>query len=43
MILYILDLQKAFDKVPHDKLIIQMRMVGITGAISAVDSELASG
>ena len=29
-----LDFQKAFDKVPHDKLIIKMRMVGITGATS---------
>ena len=28
-----LDLQKAFDQVPHDKLIIKMRTVGITGAI----------
>ena len=25
---------KAFDKVPHDKIIIKMRTVGITGAIS---------
>ena len=29
-----LDFQKAFDKVRHDKLIIKMRMVGITGATS---------
>ena len=29
-----LDFQKAFDKVPHDKLIIKMRTVGITGAIT---------
>ena len=29
-----LDLQKAFDKVTHDKLIIRMRMVGIIEAIS---------
>ena len=28
-----LDFQKAFDKVPHDKLIIKMRTIGITGAI----------
>ena len=26
--------QKAFDKVPNDKLIIKMRTIGITGAIS---------
>ena len=33
MIVY-LDFQKAFDKVSHDKLIIRIRTVGITGAIS---------
>ena len=29
-----LDFKKAFDKEPHDKLILKKRMVGITGAIS---------
>ena len=29
-----LDFQKAFDNVPHDKLIIKMKTGGITGAIS---------
>ena len=37
-----LDLQKAFDQVPHDKLFIKMRMVGITEPFRS-GSELATG